>query len=65
MARDKVLGYCNSFIKAIKDYESTFESSGYYDVMIDVIGIDSDTVIDSKEVVEATFELSWHGQVSR
>ena len=64
-ARDKYLSFANAIVKSIEDYESTFESSGYYDVMIELLGTDSNIVIESKELVEGTFELRYHGQVSR
>ena len=65
MARDKVLDYANAFIKAIEAYESTFESSGYYEIKVDLVDVDPNIVIESKEVVEATFELTWRGSMTR
>lgn len=65
LARERVLGYCNAFLKAIEDFESTFEASGYYDVMVDLEGVDPSTVIENKEVVEAIFSITFHGQVTR
>lgn len=64
-ARDNFLNYANAVIKAIEDYESTFQSSGYYDVMVEMTDVDSNQVIHSKELVEGLFEVRNHGKVFR
>lgn len=64
-ARDNTLDYANAIIKSIEAYESTFQSSGYYDVKIELVSVDSNQVIDQKELVEAIFEITWHGHVTR
>lgn len=64
-ARSKVVEYCNALLDAIGDYESTFEASGYYDTMISLDDVDSNTVIQSKELVEAVFTITWKGHVGR
>lgn len=64
-AKDKVLDYCNAFLKAIVDYENTFESSGYYDVMVEVIDINPNQNIQQKQIVESEFLITVHGQVQR
>jgi len=64
-ARSKFRGYCEDFHKAIEDYASTFEASGYYEVLADLIGTDSDTVINQKAIVEAEWVVSFRGQVIR
>jgi len=63
--RNNFRAYANAMIKAMEDYESTFQSSGYYDVMIDMIDVDSNQIIEQKEIVEGVFEIRWHGQVQR
>jgi hypothetical protein len=64
-ARDKVLSYCNAFIKAMNDYESVFQAVGYYDPLTELLSVDSNVVIESKEIVEAVFDITLHGQVGR
>ena len=63
-ARDNFLNYANAIVDAIEDYESTFQSSGYYDVKCVHQDTDSNTVIDQKELVEGVFEISWRGFTS-
>ena len=53
--RNNFRAYANAMIKAMEDYESTFQSSGYYDVMIDMIDVDSNQIIEQKEIVEGVF----------
>lgn len=65
MARDNFLNYANAIISALEAYESTFQSSGYYDVMCEMVDIDSNQVIDQKEIVEGVFRVRFHGQVAR
>ena len=64
-ARSNVLNYANAFLKAIEGYESSFQASGYYDVMVTLDDVDSNIVIDSKELVEAVFTIEFHGSVAR
>ncbi len=64
-ARDNVLSYCNAFLKAIRDYESIFESSGYYDIMVDLIDVNPNQAISQNQVVESEFMITVHGQVFR
>ena len=64
-ARDNFLSFANNLIRAIEAYESTFEASGYYDVMIDLIDVDSNQVINQKELVEGLFEVRFNTQVAR
>lgn len=64
-AKDNLLSYANAIVEAVEAYESTFQASGYYDVKCEVQGVNSDTVIDQKELVEADFMISFKGQVSR
>ena len=64
-ARDNYLSYANAFLKAIADYESTFESAGYYDVMPRLIDTNPNQTIEEKQVVEGEFSLDWHGHVRR
>lgn len=62
---NKTRDYCNAILKAIRDYESTFEASGYYDVMISSDDIDPNTVIDNKELIECVFTITFQGSVNR
>ena len=64
-AKDNVLNYCNAFLKAIADYESNFQSSGYYDVMVELIDVNPNQTISQKQVVESEFLITFHGQVQR
>lgn len=64
-ARDNFTTYANAFIKAIEDYEDTFDASGYYDVECEYLGNDPNQVIDQKEIVEAAFRISFQGKVQR
>ena len=64
-AREVVLDYVNAFNKAIQDYESVFQASGYYDVMVDLIDVNSNQQIEQKELVEVEFVVGNHGQVLR
>ena len=64
-AKDNVLNYCNAFLEAIADYEDTFQSSGYYDVMVELIDVNPNQVISEKQIVESEFLITVHGQVNR
>ena len=64
-AKDNVLNYCNAFLKTIADYEGIFQSSGYYDVMVELIDVNPNQLIQTKQVVESEFLITFHGQVSR
>ena len=64
-ARDNAVSYANAILKAIADYESTFQRSGYYDVMIRLVDVNPDQVIEQKQIVETEFEISFHGSVRR
>lgn len=63
MARDKFTGYANAVLVSIKDYEKYFQREGYMNTNIELLDIDPNTVIHQKELVEGTFEITWHGQV--
>jgi len=63
--RDNVRDYCNAFMRAIWDYENTFESSGYYDVMIELIDVNPNQLIQTKQVIESEFLITFRGQVNR
>lgn len=65
MARDNFLNYANALVAAIEAYESTFQASGYYDVMCDLLNVDSNQVIDQKEIIEGVYRITFHGQVGR
>lgn len=65
LARDKVRDYANAFLKAINDYESTFQSSGYYDVKVSLIDVNPNQRIEQKEIVEVEFLITFRGQVRR
>lgn len=65
LKRDNVRTYCNNIIRAIESYEGTFNSSGYYTPLIELIDLDENIVINQKELVEGTFELSFQGAVTR
>lgn len=65
LARSNVLSYANAMIRAIESYESTFQASGYHDVMIDVIDVNPHQIIDQKDIVEVEFLITFRGQVSR
>lgn len=65
LARDNYLSYANAILKAIEDYESTLQASGYYDVSIELIGTDSNQVIQQKEIVEGYFTITFQGYVNR
>ena len=65
LAQDKILGYANNFIEAIEAYESTFQASGYYDPMVELVGVDDHQIIDQKEIIEAELTIMFHGQVAR
>lgn len=64
-ARDKAIDYANAFLAAIADYESTFAKSGYYETMVDLIDVNPNQIIDSKQLVETEFKVSFKGQVRR
>jgi len=64
-AKDNVLNYCNAFLKAIDDFESNFQSIGYYDVEIELIDVNDNQSINQKQVVESEFLITFHGQVQR
>lgn len=64
-ARDKVLDYCNAIISSIEGYESNFQSSGYYDVECELVDVDPNSRIHQKDVVEAIFDIRFHGYVGR
>jgi hypothetical protein len=64
-ARSKVLDYANAFMYAIGEYESTFDDSGYYDVMVHLIDVNPNQVINMKQIVETEFELTFKGKVRR
>jgi len=65
LARDKFRNFANAIIFAIEAYEDTFKASGYYTPLINLIDTDPNAVIDQKELVEGTFELSHQGAVAR
>lgn len=65
VAKDNVVNYSNAILKAIADYEATFQSSGYMDVMIDLIDTNPNQTINQRQVVEVEFSISVHGNVRR
>ena len=65
LARDNFKTYANAIIAVIEGAESTLQSSGYFNAKIDMVGVDDQQIIDQKELVEGTFQLSLHGQVNR
>jgi len=64
-ARSKGREYCNAIMEAITDYEDTFQSSGYYDVHVDLINSDSNFIINQKQILQFEFELTWKAMVRR
>jgi len=65
MAKDNYILYANRLIKCIESYEDTFQSAGYYDVMIELVDTDSNQVIHQKELIEGYFVIKYKGQVAR
>ena len=65
LARDKFRDFANAIISTIEGAEETFRSSGYYTPLIELIDVDENTVIDSKELIEGTFELTNQAGVDR
>lgn len=65
LAKDNFITYANNIIYAIEQYKSTFLSSGYGNVSIELIGTDGNQVIDSKEIIEGFFQLTANGKVVR
>ena len=63
-ARDKAVTYSNALIRAIESSESTFQSSGYYMPVIEVVKID-DEIEDQKQLIVGQFELKLTGNVLR
>lgn len=62
-ARDNVSAYIDAIIHSIEGYEDTFQVNGYYEVDIDLVNVDSDNVIEQKQIVQAEFTLSFRAQV--
>lgn len=63
-ARDKFDEYANAIIFQLESAEATFESSGYFNLEIDLVDAGEDIVQDRK-IVRGTFELRLSGSVSR
>lgn len=63
-ARSKFRGYAEAVLKAIEDYESVFETKGFYDVNITLDDVDGSQVIQEKEIVEGVFTISFSGSVN-
>lgn len=64
-ARQKVREYNNYFLKAIMDYEDTFQENGYYDVMISLIDVNDSQEISQERIVESEFQITWQGTITR
>lgn len=63
-ARDKLDTYSNAIIAQLESAESTFESSGYFNLEVDLVDASED-IIQERKVVAASFELTLSGSVSR
>ena len=64
-AREKTVDYANAFLEAIADAEPKFQTLGYYDVEINVIGTDPNQIINQKQMVETEFSIMVHGSTGR
>lgn len=64
-ARDKFLSYANAIISAVEAYDNTFDNSGYFHVKCELLNVDSNSIIQEKEIVEGVFNITFDGRVSR
>lgn len=62
-AMDKVTDYCNRAVSAIEAYETTFNSSGYYNVSASVNSVE-DEIEDQKQIIVALLSVTLSGAVS-
>lgn len=63
-AHPKIKSYCERILNLIESAESTFESNGYYRPVIDLLSITPEYE-SGKQIVVATFNLSFEGVVRR
>ena len=63
-AREKFDSYANAIIAQMEGAESSFESSGYFNLECDLLDVGEDLIQDRK-VVSGTFEVRCTGGVSR
>lgn len=66
-ARANFTKYAGAVISTIESSSaaSTFEANGYYNTKIELLSVSDKTIIDEKQIVEADFLLTFHGNVNR